>query len=259
MAADAGFSQCTARPRILVTRPLEVGEDQAFEQSLRAAGFSVLSMPLIEVVTVSFPAPDWTQYDWVFFTSKNAVRAIGSQLSAALCPALSLACVGPATEQTLQAYGLEARFVSPVHDARSAVHYFAESYAVSGLRVFWPCGNLADPHLKTALQAQGALVTACTVYETRLKSQFSEAEKQALADPIDLVVFTSTSAVEAFQQGLIQSGRLSNFQSVIACLGPRTAQAALKAFGRVDIQPEQFTLAALSAAICQYFEAKESR
>ncbi|WP_303675183.1 uroporphyrinogen-III synthase [Vampirovibrio chlorellavorus] len=255
MAADSGFKRSPARPRILVTRPLAVGESLAFEQDLEAAGFRVLSMPLIEVVTTAVSVSDWAQYDWVFFTSKNAVKSIGSQLSPA--SRLSIACVGPATEQALKPYGLHADFVSPVYDARNAVQYFADRYAVNGLRIFWPCGNLADPHLKTGLESQGASVTACPAYETRLKSRFSPQEAQALLDPHDLLVFTSPSAVEAFQQGLRQMDRPPEAQGAVACLGPRTAQAALKAFGRVDIQPEQYTLSALSTAIRQYFKAKE--
>ncbi len=257
MAADSGFRLPPARPRILVTRPLELGEPAAFEQDLEAAGFSVLSMPLIEVVTAAVSVSDWAQYHWVFFTSKNAVKSIGYQLARFPSSRLSIACVGPATEQALTPYGLQAQFVSPVYDARHAVQYFAHRHPVTGLCILWPCGNLADPHLKTALEAQGALVTALTVYETRLKSRFSPQEKQVLLDPYDLLVFTSPSAVEAFQQGLRQMDRPPEAQGAVACLGPRTAQAALKAFGRVDIQPEQYTLSALSTAIRQYFEAKE--
>jgi uroporphyrinogen-III synthase len=257
MAVDPGFSLAPARPRILVTRPLETAGPHAFEQSLEAAGLAVVSMPLIEVKTRLLPALDWNQYDWVFFTSKNAVRAIGQNIWPEWNTSLSIACVGPVTEQALKPYGQQARFVSPVYDARSAVQYFAERYAVAGLRILWPCGNLADPHLKTGLESQGAIVTACTVYETCLKSHFSPPEKQTLLEPFNLVVFTSPSAVEAFRQGWQQLASGTDFDGPVACLGSRTAQAALQAFGRVDIQPEEFTLAALSQAIRQYFETKE--
>ncbi|WP_373532583.1 uroporphyrinogen-III synthase [Vampirovibrio sp.] len=261
-SSESPFGGPLAGQRILVTRP-DDANNAAFLRALQQAGGQVFHLPLIEVATVDFSAPDFQAFDWLFLTSKNAVSALapycealqpdGPDLKTSVRTGVKIACVGPATAQALIPLGLQADFVSPVHEAESAAQLFGEVYPVAGLRIFWPCGNLASPRLKAALTAMGAQVTAVTVYQTVLKTKLTPLERELLLQPWDLMVFTSSSAVEALHQLRLQSD-LGFKLPPMACLGPRTTKSALKCFGPVAIQAMPYTLEALSEAIQQFFQ-----
>lgn len=252
------FPHMPHSPGVLVTRPLAADANRAFERGLLAAGLTVISVPLIETSACSFPQPDWSGFDWIFFTSKNAVQALLHCSSDRRWQSSALACVGPATAQSLIDAGLSPHFVSPVYEATRAAQALGQAYSLRGQRIFWPCGNLADPGLTAALETQGAEVTRQVVYRTQLKKQLTPSERQALSEgPVDLVVFTSPSAVEAFEQVVLRAGLLSGESFALACLGPRTTQAAERLFGSVSVQPASYTLESLGIAICQYFARKD--
>ncbi len=244
---------------ILVTHPLpgiEPAEGTPFEARLAAWGAHVSHVPLVEVGLTAFDWRPTNAYDWVFFTSKNAVRAFyESALAAcALLKDAQIAAVGPTTAEAVSSRGGKVAFVSPRYDAQSAAQSFCETFDVAGQTILWPCGNLAHPQLAHTLTAAGALVAPLTVYETRLRQALTPLEQACFDISVDLLVFTSPSAVEAFA-GLRQtSGRInaSTAAALVACLGPKTAQAALERLGRVDIQPESYTLEALAQEIRQF-------
>lgn len=237
-----------AGKRLLLTRPDDLN-NASFVAALTELGATVIQVPLIETRPALTDWPDWSAFDWLFLTSKNAVSALPALSSD---DALSIACVGPATEEALRAKGLPARFVSSVHEAESAARSFIEQYPTPGLRVLWPCGNLARPTLKNTLEAAGIEVTTLTVYETTLRTTLSAQEQKWLAQPFDMLVFTSGSAVNAFQQA--QRQRWNEVSGTpVACLGPQTAQTAQATFGHVEVQAAPHTLKGLQQAIQQFF------
>lgn len=245
-------SQPFSGKRFLLTRP-EDESNAVFVQGLQAMGAEVIQLPFITTEMVSVTWPEWSAFDWLFLTSKNAVNALEEiPKPQGLC----IACVGPATQKALQAKGLTAQFVSPIHEAESAARIFLETYPGNGLQILWPCGNLANPKLKLALERAGAQVTALTVYETRLRSELSESDRLLLNASFDLLIFTSASAVNAFQQ--TNSLNWEQWSQIpVACLGPQTAQMASAVFGHVEIQAEPYTLEGLLQAIPVFFDTNQ--
>jgi uroporphyrinogen-III synthase len=256
---DSSAAWPLAGPRILVTRPEDAG-NAAFLAALQRAGGQVFHLPLIQVRAMAFTPPDFQAFDWVFLTSKNAVKALEQCFDAlkACGNSIKIACVGPSTEQAIKAYGLKVDFVSPVHDAESAARFFTEAYPVEGLRIFWPCGNLANSRLKVSLTSAGAIVTPLLVYETVLHTDLTALERELLLQPLDLMVFTSSSAVEALARIRAQAYFKIELPD-IACLGPQTTAAALELLGHVEIQAEPHTLEGLSQAIEAYFKNKKGK
>ncbi len=96
--------------RVVVTRAgRQAGELAA---ALAAAGAAVEPLPLLEVVPPADPSPlaravsELPLYDWVVFTSTNAVHALLPQTPPAGLPArLRLAAVGAATAAALRGLG----------------------------------------------------------------------------------------------------------------------------------------------------------
>lgn len=242
---------------ILITRPAEpnalAGAEDRLSQMLVAWGAQVSWLPLVEIQPVPFEWASQAAFDWLFFTSKNGVHQFFRQFDQSqLLQSKKIAVVGPATGQCVQQYGYQPDFVSPQYHAESAATAFCAAYPCAGLRVLWPCGNLANPVLPEVLKLAGAHVTPLVVYQTLLKSKLSAAEQALLQAPVDLLVFTSPSAIEAWQALGAQPG--VDLQKVpVASLGPKTTKAALKHLGHVEVQANPHTLEALAQSIFNYF------
>ena len=73
---------------------------------------------------------------------------------------------------------------------------------------------------------------------------------------IDVITFTSSSTVSNLM-GLFPKEPPSLNGTVVACIGPKTADTAVKAGLKVDILATEQTIPGLVAAIERYF-AKES-
>ena len=260
-----------AGKRILLTRPVELSQPAADSQAgtalqaeggdelsrqLMAWGAQVLHIPLVEVQPSAFSWDDAAQFDWLFFTSKNAVRSFFAQVALGQGKHPRIAVVGPATAQCVRDLGYTVDFISPEAHAESAARTFGEQYPCSGLSMLWPCGNLADPMLQTILEAGGAKVQPLVVYETSLKREFLPRERELLQPGLDMLVFTSPSAVEAWigAQTSLSMAQGNDTRPAIACLGPKTAQAALQLLGRVDVQARPHTLPALAEAVLHCFQ-----
>jgi len=244
---------------ILITRPTESATEErdVLSQQLEAWGAKVSWLPLIEIQQISIheiPGQAHQNYDWIFFTSKNAVRAFLSNPDfQTLAQSTSIAVVGPATAECVQYMGYTVSFISPVAHAEGAAVAFAKKYKDSNLQVLWPCGNLANPSLKDILKTAGMQVYPLVVYQTQPKAELQSEDYKSLETQLDMLVFTSASAIEAWRNlcASLPNNLLTSIP--VACLGPKTSQSALKHLGHVEVQAEPHTLPALAQAILNYF------
>jgi uroporphyrinogen III methyltransferase/synthase len=209
----------------------------------------VTHIPLIQSQAVPFPSPSPASFQWLFFTSKNGVKAFyASALNEEpRWAALPVATVGPATAQAVREFGITPQYISPRFDAESAAEDFARQHGQEFLQILWPCGNLSDPALKNILVKAGLHVTPIIAYET-LTPVLSDNERRRLLETFDLLVFTSPSSVMAYRA--IQPAAPN---TRIACIGPKTAQAAKETLGHCDIQASPYTLDGLADSILQFF------
>jgi len=107
--------------RLVVTRPRRQGGLLAAK--LEALGAEVLLAPTIRIEPPENPAPlddaihasKSGKYDWIVFTSVNAVEAFFGR--AAEAPNAHYAAIGPATAEALETRGLNADIVPGRHVA----------------------------------------------------------------------------------------------------------------------------------------------
>lgn len=176
---------------VFITRDLR--EDDFFFQVLKANGCEVHGRALIETHRV--PLKNIPEAEWVFFSSKQAVRHFLGQTK--LRPGTKIAVVGKATSDELRKFNLHADFIGGGNDTRVTAKQFA---AVAGRsRVLFP---QAKGSLKTVQQQMpAAQVIDLVVYETIRRS----------ADDLpaaEVLVFTSPSNVEAFfEKNSVHSGQ----------------------------------------------------
>ncbi len=175
-AADAGqvpgtngVAHLSSRPlaglTVLVTR----AQDQASELSaaLRQAGAEPLALPTLRITAPTDPAPldaalreiAARRYDWVVFTSANAVarvvaRAGALNLDEASFAGTQVAAVGAAPAATLRAAGIAVDQVPERFRAEAVVGALA-ARGVGGPRVRYPRGNHPRDTLPHGLRAVG--------------------------------------------------------------------------------------------------------
>ena len=258
-------SKPLAGKRIVVTRAVE--QSQPVAEALREAGADAVLLPL-----VAFAPPESFsdlddflktvgEYDWVFFTSQNAVRAV-EERSAALGLALShilkdamIAAVGPATAGAIRAMGLPVAYVSHVHRGEALAEELASE--VAGKRVFLPRSDRANPELIEALNHHGAKVRAFVAYKTVPPDADAQRVQQAFSKSTwDAILFFSPSAVHHLCEMLGAEGfRDLSARSAFVAIGPIT-EKALRAEG-VDrlIVAADTTVRACLAALAEFFKA----
>jgi len=250
-----------AGKRVVVTRALE--QSQSLVDALRDAGAAPVLLPLVAFA----PADNFAEldaclknsarFDWVFFTSQNALRAV-QQRCAVLELSLSkifkdvkIAAVGPATAEAVAGAGLTVNFISRIHTGIALGEEL--SAETQNKRVFLPRSDRANPDLIEVLNLHGWQVTPVVAYKTVSPNSDSSLESQ-LHGGADAVLFFSPSAVHHLRELLgPQRFRDLGHQSIFVAIGP-VSDNALKAEGvsRILLAADS-TVSAAVATLSEYF------
>ena len=169
-------------------------------------------------------------FDWVVFTSQNAVdRLMATVRDARALAGVAVAAVGPATADALRLAGVEPDLVPAEHSARGLVEEFAEGRG----RVLFPCANLALDTVPSGLEDKGWTVERVEAYRTVPAA----APDPALLDRVaaaDAIAFAATSSVLAFAALSGPDGSPVPVPPHVVCIGPTTAAAA-RAAGMANV------------------------
>jgi uroporphyrinogen-III synthase len=187
--------------RIVVTRAEHQSEGLA--AAFSRAGARVELLPLLAVVPPADPralqqaAAEASHYDWIVFSSANAVEAFLPRVKGPLTA--QVAAVGPATAAALRAAGIEPRLVAGKSEAEGLAAELAP--LVAGRTILLPQAADARPALLAGLTAAGAAVTAVVAYDKRLPAEAAaRAAELFAAEPIGWVTFTSPRIVRHFAE-----------------------------------------------------------
>jgi len=246
--------------RILLTRRADQAE--ALARRLADLGATVVVAPAIEVGPPEEPAPldeavrNLSRYEWLVFTSPNAVDAVKTVLGAlgqeTLPAALKVASVGRTTSHAAQSTFRGCRVtLTPADDYRAdgLIEAFAQ-LAVPPGRVLLPISNLARPALADGLRGLGATVDQPIAYRTSTPEDLAARLEEALAPGIDLVLFASPSAVQGFTDVL--GAEAAGFPAVV--IGPTTAASARLAGMQILAVADPSTVEGLVAAAVRALE-----
>jgi uroporphyrinogen-III synthase len=182
-------------------------------------------------------------YDWVVFSSVNAVEAVLRRLPdvRAFGPA-RIAAIGPGTAAAL----LAARLVPDLVPKRSVAEGLLEEFpaAPAGGRVLLPHAVAGRAVLPEGLASAGWEVDVVAGYQT-VRVPMTDADREA-AKTADAVCFASASSVTAF---LNAAGGHQALPPLVVCIGPTTAAAAIAAGVTVDAVADQHTIPGLVEAL----------
>ena len=209
----------------MVTRAEHQSEGLA--AAFARAGAAVELLPLLEVVPAADPrlleraAAELFMYDWVVFTSSNAVEAF-LPLAGPLPTALKTAAVGPATAEALRARGVEPDLTASRADAEGLAAELAPQ--VTGKRVLLPQAADARPALLAGLTAAGAEAVAVVAYDKRLPpDSLRRAAELFATPPIGWVTFTSPRIVRHFAELFGVDWKRRRGELRAASIGPVTS------------------------------------
>lgn len=223
---------------VIVTRTSE--QSGELTAPLVALGAEVVACPVIEIVD----PPDFgpidqalghvSDYDWIVFTSANAVRRFFVRLDSSGGSPASLvdpliAAVGDSTARVLRTFGVEADFVPPMDFRAEAISEEFVSRGVGpGWRILIPRALEAREVLPDTLRSLGAVVDVAPVYRTVQAKPCEEVVDRLRAGGFDAITFTSPSTVRNFLSmlrsvGLDPADVMSGMTA--ASIGPVTTRA----------------------------------
>lgn len=212
--------------RIVVTRAAHQAEELA--SPLRKLGAEVILLPVIGIAPPADPEPlrhaaqISNDYDWLIFTSANAIAAFAAELPVAPSESRArVATVGAATREAAEQLGFLVSITPEKYVAESLVASFA-SEQLHGRRILIPSAAVTRDVVATELRKRGAHVDVVEAYRNVIPAGAAERARQVFRAPYpDWVIFASSSAVE----GLVKLVGASALSSVrIASIGPITSQ-----------------------------------
>jgi hydroxymethylbilane synthase len=235
---DVAIPGNDARPlagrRVLITRGTE---DDPFPARLAALGATPVVLPTIRIA----PVPDGDPitaalqrlrdggYDWVVFTSGNAVEQFLAHLDRHGMDRRTLgwprvAAVGRSTARRLESHGVPVALIPETFTGEALVSALTAA-GMRGRRVLIPHGDLARETVPAGLSGAGARVDRVEVYRTVAAGADDPARlEQIRGGECEMVVFLSPSAVDNL--AALLGGTLSPLRgAAIACIGPVTAKA----------------------------------
>lgn len=239
--------------RILITRPRAQADE--FAAKLRAAGFEPIFFPVIEIqpvrenVALERALSKLDCYEWVVFTSVNAVETVFDQFpSLHWKDGVKVATIGPKTAEALMARGVKPDFVPWEYVAEAILPGLGD---LRGKWVLLPRAEIARKALPEAILDAGGVPHEITVYKT-LPAQPDPEGLEALRAGVDVITLTSPSTVQNFTAIVTGQGldplNLPN-HPVFACIGPITEQAAQEASLPNLVVAKEYTTDGLLAAL----------
>jgi uroporphyrinogen III methyltransferase / synthase len=237
--ADRAALRNSASPlfgrRIVITRAVEQSSDLV--ATLERRGAIPISLPL-----VTFSIPDnfapldaalcrWQEFDWVLFTSANAVQAVAQRAAVTNLDILrqsnrpQIAAVGPATNDAAVEAGLHVAHVAKTHLGTALAEELAQE--LHNKSVLLPRSDRANPDLPAALKKLAANITEVIAYHTLPPRDVDRVRATKVLDEnSDAVLFYSPSAVKNLAD-LLGRESLAQLQNkiIIAAVGPVTTAA----------------------------------
>jgi uroporphyrinogen III methyltransferase/synthase len=203
------------------------------------------------------------RYEWVVFTSRNAVRAVRERfdeygLDARSFSGLKVAAASEVTADALRAWGIDPDLGGQPEGTLAGLAAAFPEYdpAVNPIdRVFLPKADIATESLITALGEGGWEVEEIVAYRTVRAAPPPAATREAIKQgQFDAVAFMSASTV----RNLVGIAGKPHAVTVIAAIGPATANTCEAHGLRVDVVASAPTGLALADALAEFAERRRA-
>lgn len=241
--------------RIVVTRA--AAQSAHLSEKLRELGADVIEMPATRVARLDL-APlrhaisHVGDYQWIVFTSQNAVaifweQLLGADLDARALGGVKIAAIGPATAGALLEHGIVVDVVPERFVAESLLKKLSERADISGASVLYVTAEGAREVLPDGLEELGAHLSVVPAYRSINDGTGSTRLARALeTGTVNLATFTSASAVRGYVDAV---GEELARRAPAASIGPVTSEAITAAGVELKCEAKESTIEGLIDAI----------
>lgn len=252
--------------RIVVTRSRE----QAGEliEMLEERGAEGIAAPTIRIAppedteALDRACAQASTFDWIVFTSANGVDAFMKRLlvigDIRELKGVRICTTGAATAALVQRFGIRVDLTPSEFRAEAVAEALMATGDVAGRRFLLPRADIARDALAEELRAAGGEVADVAAYRTVPATAEREGDpdvyRMLLDREIDAVTFTSASTVRNFVEMLGRDQAADLLRStVVASIGPVTAEAAQQLGIQTTVMPERYTIPDLVDALVVHF------
>ena len=244
--------------RIVVTRTRQ--QASVLSSELYRLGANVVEFPTIEIKrkdnldSLIDAVNNIEKYNWIIFTSQNAVAIFFDILKendkdARSLSNLKIAAIGPATAKELSGYFIKPDIVPSEYIAEEIVAEMSREN-IKGKSILLPCASEARQTLKESLSALGAEVDRIHIYDTAIPEDVPEDILENVRRA-DMITFTSSSTAKNFFKIFKET------EAKIACIGPVTADTAVNLGHAPDIVASEYTIQGLVRSITEYYSGEQ--
>jgi uroporphyrinogen III methyltransferase/synthase len=248
--------------RVVVTRAS--AQATGLRDALSALGADIVEVPALRIERLD-DAPlraalgQLNQFQWVIFTSQNAVQIVWDTLLAggqdtrafAQC---RFACVGSATRDALRSRGIEADIVPERYVAEGVLDAMGARDDVRGTRALYLAAEGARDVLPSGLRKMDCEVEVVHVYRSVSDGEGSDALRAALsAGGVSAVTFASASAVRGYVDAVgAEWARAVPGVSI----GPITSDALRAAGIPIGVEASEASVIALADATARFVASR---
>ena len=252
--------------RMVVTRTREQASELVSlleENGADCLEYSTIHIePVDDYSLLDHAVQNMNSYDWVLFTSLNSITYFFKRLKATgqdsrILAGCCIGAVGRATAEELLKHGIRADLI-PEKFTGAGLAESLLANDMSGKHILLPRAEKAMETLPEMLEDAGASVTVAPVYRNvPPQGRKDELREELIDGNIELVTFTSSSTVTNFLT-MIDAGNEQELYELldgvkIAAIGPVTAETVRKNGLTVDVQPDNYTIPDMVAAIVNHY------
>jgi len=242
--------------RVIVTRARS--QASRLVAQLEDLGAEVLEFPTIEIVPVEDPRPldealkNIDKYDWLMFTSSNAVHGLAARMDALGIDSRSLAHLkfgvnGPSTARALGEIGIKPDAIPNEYLASAMIDLLNER-EITPRNVLFPRSSIGRETLANGLRDMGANVDEIVAYSTQSPANTGEHIRAAYEQGVDYTTFTSSSTARNMVELLGGSPDLINTSRTVM-IGPITADTVKELDINIDVMSPEQSIAGIIEAI----------
>ncbi len=245
--------------RIVVTRATQ--QAPILSDKLLELGGDVIEMPATQIARLDL-APlraaidNIGEYNWLIFTSQNAVAIFWEQLlgrarDARALAGLKIAAVGPATAGALLEHGITVDVIPQRFVAEGLLEMMNARDDVANSKVLYVTAEGARDVLPAGLREIGADLTLLEAYRSIPDGDGAQKLVRAIeSGTVDLTTFTSASAVRGYVDAV---GEDLALRVPAASIGPQTSDALRESGIEVKVEAKESTIDGLVAAVLSAF------
>jgi uroporphyrinogen III methyltransferase/synthase len=168
-------------------------------------------------------------YNWILFTSKNAVEYFWQELRERKLgwrKDIHFAAVGPMTAEALRRYYIRVDVVPPKATVKDMVRALG---TIRGKKILFPRSLIAEKDVISKMRKAGAKVTVIPLYTSQPMLLSASKKKVLVARGYSSIMFKSPSGVQGLMGQLTEPEKRNVRMITAKCVGLTTAMAARKA------------------------------